>query len=146
MAQIVARLQRRLRSTAVAVRWFHHQAFAGPDPRAFTAQMVDGDIAGAAQQISAELLDLHQRPPPETQEQVLHQVSRRRPATDAPTHQRFHLRTPGEKHLKKMRTVDALFVTFDIVGVGGQSDHRSCFDLKTGGGHDSVRGPARSQY
>jgi hypothetical protein len=31
-----------------------------------------------------------------------------------------------------MRTVAALFVAFDIVGVGGHCDHRSCFDLKTG--------------
>ncbi|MNS54397.1 hypothetical protein D3C72_871900 [compost metagenome] len=108
----------------MAVRWLHHQAFAGPDPRAFTAQMVDGDVAGAAQQVGAELLDLHQRPPPETQEQILYQVGRRRPATDAPTHQRFHLRTLGEKHLEKMRTVSALLITLDIAGFGGESDHR----------------------
>jgi hypothetical protein len=41
-------------------------------PRAFAAQVVDGDIAGAAQQVRAELFDLHQRPAPEAQEQVLH--------------------------------------------------------------------------
>ncbi|CAI8861010.1 hypothetical protein EMIT0P258_20487 [Pseudomonas sp. IT-P258] len=132
VAQIVARLQCRLRSAAIAVRWFHHQAFAGPAPRAFTAQMVDGDVAGTAQQVGAEFLDLHQRPLPETQEQILYQVSRRRPATDTPTHQCFHLRTLGEKHLEKMRTVATLLIVLDIVGVGGQSDHRSCFDLKTG--------------
>ncbi|WP_429492973.1 hypothetical protein [Pseudomonas sp. S30_BP2TU TE3576] len=31
-----------------------------------------------------------------------------------------------------MRTIAALFVVLDIVGVGRESNHRSCFDLKTG--------------
>jgi hypothetical protein len=42
------------------------------------------------------------------------------------------LRTLGEKDLEKMRTVAAVLIAFDIVGLGGQSDHRSRFDLKTG--------------
>lgn len=120
VTQIIARLQCRLRAAAVAVRRFDHQAFTGADARAFTAQMVDGDVASAAQQVSAELLDLHQRPPPESQEQVLYQISRRRPATDATIHQRLHLRTLGEKDLEKMRTVAAVLIAFDIVGLGGR--------------------------
>jgi hypothetical protein len=31
-----------------------------------------------------------------------------------------------------MCTVAALLITLDIVGVGWESHHRSCFDLKTG--------------
>ncbi|CAI8995121.1 hypothetical protein EMIT0P74_90089 [Pseudomonas sp. IT-P74] len=42
------------------------------------------------------------------------------------------MRTLGEKHLEKVRTVAAMLIALDIVGVGGQIDHRSCFDLKTG--------------
>ncbi|MNI55408.1 hypothetical protein D3C73_1103580 [compost metagenome] len=94
--------------------------------------MIDGDVAGAAQQVGTEFLDLHQRPPPEPQEQILNQVRCRRLATDTPTHQRFHLRTLGEKHLEKMCTVAARLITLDIVGVGWESHHRSCFDLETG--------------
>ncbi|MNN35774.1 hypothetical protein D3C81_1496350 [compost metagenome] len=82
--------------------------------------MIDGDVAGAAQQVGAEFLDLHQRPPPESQEQILYQVSRRRPTTDTPAHQCFHLRTLGEKHLEKMRTVPALWIALDIAGFGGR--------------------------
>ncbi|MNI12457.1 hypothetical protein D3C73_656400 [compost metagenome] len=124
VTQIVACFQRGLRFATHAVRRFRHQAFAGPNARAFAAQMVDGDVAGASQQIGAELLDLHQRPSPESQEQILYQVRRRRPATDAPIHQRFHLRTLREEHLKKMRTVAARLIALGITGFGWTIDHR----------------------
>ncbi|MNP44241.1 hypothetical protein D3C76_1380940 [compost metagenome] len=76
--------------------------------------MVDGDVAGAAQQIGAEFFNLYQGASPEPHEQVLHQVRRRGPATHATTHQRFHLRTLGEKHLEKMRTIAAWFAVLDL--------------------------------
>ncbi|MNP16852.1 hypothetical protein D3C76_1092610 [compost metagenome] len=129
VAQIVARLQRRLWLATDAKRRLRHQAFVGPHPRAFTAQVVDGDVAGAAQQVGAEFFHLHQRAAPEPQEQILHQVRRRCPATDATVHQRFHLRTLGEKHLEKVRSVGAWFGVLDIVRFRGS--HRSV--LRHGG-------------
>ncbi|MNY20191.1 hypothetical protein D3C86_1536610 [compost metagenome] len=124
MAQIIARLQRGLRFATHTVRRLRHQAFAGTHPSAFTAQMVDGNVAGASKQIGAQLLDLHQRPAPETQEQVLHQIGRSCPATDATADQRLHLRTLRQEHLKKMCAVAGLSIALDFTGLGRVADHQ----------------------
>ena len=58
MAQIITGFERCLWFAAVAVRLVGLPTFVDAHPRAFTAQMVDGDIAGAAQQVGAEFLDL----------------------------------------------------------------------------------------
>jgi len=119
VTQIIAGFQCRLGFRTLVVLLFGQPAFTAARPRAFAAQVIDGDVAGAAQKIGAEFFDLHQRPPPETQKQILHQVCRCRAATDTPVHQRFHLRTLGQEHLKKMRTRPARLI---VAGFRWQTD------------------------
>ena len=90
LAQIIARLQRRLRLTALGVR-LGLPMLVEPVAAAFAAQMIDGDVARATQQISAEFLDLNQGPPPEPQKQILNQIGGRGPTAHAAADQRFHL-------------------------------------------------------
>lgn len=103
VAQIIARLQRRLGFVSLGPMRIRQQILAEPGAAALIAQVVNGDIAGAAQQVRVELLDLHQRTPPEPEKQVLDEVRRCRPATHSSADQRLHLRTLGQKHLQKPR-------------------------------------------
>jgi hypothetical protein len=77
--------------------------------------MVNGDIASTAQQVGVELLDLHQRTPPEPEKQVLHQIRRRRPATHPSADQRLHLRTLGQKHLQKPRACSLRSLVVEVL-------------------------------
>ena len=117
LAQVITGFQGGLGLTAVGVG-FGLPVMADPLARAFAAQMVDGDIARTAQQIGAQLFNLHQWPPPKTQKQILHQIGSRGPATHAAAHQRFHLRTLGQKHLQKMRSSLARFTVGAILEFG----------------------------
>ncbi|PAV70545.1 hypothetical protein WR25_06588 [Diploscapter pachys] len=92
------------------------QAFSDPVAAAFAAQVVDSQVAGAAQQVGIERLDLHLGAPPEAQEQVLHQVRRRGAAADAAADQRLHARTLGEEHLEEACPPAA--------GLGGHPGHQ----------------------
>ena len=123
MTQVIAGFEGRLGLHAKRVLLFRQPAFAQPAPGVFAAQVIDGDVAGAAQQIRAEFLDLHQRPPPEPQEQVLHQVGRRRPTPHPPTDQGLHLRALGQEHLEKMCAAARAVTAVGLLWFRGYADH-----------------------
>ncbi|MND93995.1 hypothetical protein D3C80_861980 [compost metagenome] len=76
---------------------------------AFAAQVVDGQVAGATQQVGVQRLDLDLGATPEAQEQFLDQVRCRGPAADPAAHQGLHARPLGLEHLDEARPPAAAF-------------------------------------
>ncbi|MNR19851.1 hypothetical protein D3C85_1366640 [compost metagenome] len=97
MAQLAARLQRRLRRGRLGQLLLGEQGAFGAQARAFAAHMVDGQVMGAAQQVAAQVLHRGFGTAPEAQEQVLHQIRRGGPAADLAAHHRLHLLPAGEE-------------------------------------------------
>jgi hypothetical protein len=65
--------------------------------------MIDGQVASTAQQVGVQRLDLDLGAPPETQEQLLNQISRGGTTAHTAADQRLHARTLGEEHLHEAR-------------------------------------------
>ncbi|SST11055.1 Uncharacterised protein [Acinetobacter baumannii] len=109
-APLVAGLERLLGTDRLALALLRQPVVQLPLPRSFATQVVDGQVARAAQEVAAKLLHRGGRAPPEAQEQFLDQVGGGRSAADPAADQAFHALALGQEGLEEIRAARRLAV------------------------------------
>jgi len=101
--QVMIDLQRLFRCQARARFIQRLRRFGDAFAAAFAAQVVNGQVASATQQVSVQCLDLDLGAAPEAQEQLLHQVRCGGAAAHPAADQGLHACTLGHEHLDEAR-------------------------------------------